>query len=122
MERTILIIDDDLDFQLMVSDVLRQRGYNVRSLLGGEPGVAIELAQKCDMVLLDIQLPGTNGLDMGAKLKSLPDTEKIPIIIISGHSEVDQLYKQSHADAFIQKPFSLTGLLVKINEMLPATA
>jgi CheY-like chemotaxis protein len=120
VNKTILVIDDDVDFQMMVGHVLNGSGYKVKSLLEGHCNKASRMARICDMVLLDIELPGDSGVDVGKQLKSDPSTENIPIIMISGHSEGQELCRESHANAFIQKPFSFSGLLLKIKELLPA--
>lgn len=116
--KSVLIIDDDLDFQMMISVVLGNRGFKVRCLLKGQSNVVSRIAKKSDIVLMDMQLPGTNGADLGKQLKADPATENIPIIMISGHSEGDKLLGMSCADAFIEKPFSVSGLLKKMDELL----
>ncbi len=118
MEKTILIIDDDVDFQFMVGSMLRTCGYQVRTLLEGKLTLAVDIASKCDMVLLDIELPGLSGVDLGKKLRASAETSNIPIILVSGQDNSDELFLQSKANAFIQKPFSLTTLLNKVQELL----
>lgn len=116
--KSVLIIDDDLDFQMMVSVILGNHGFKVRCLLKGEANAVHRIAKKSDIVLMDIQLPGTNGEELGKQLKSDPQTENIPIIMISGHADGKSVLKTTGADAFIEKPFSLSGLLKKIDELL----
>jgi DNA-binding response OmpR family regulator len=117
-EKTILIIDDDLDFQFMICSMLKLNGFAVKSLIEGQIHPSVGLAKTCDMVLLDIELPGTNGVDIGKTLKTLPLTSHIPIILLSGHPECERLFIESKADSFFQKPFSLSQLLIKVNELL----
>jgi CheY-like chemotaxis protein len=114
----VLIIDDDLDFQMMISIILGNRGFKVRCLLEGKANAVSRMARKSDIVLLDMQLPGTSGADLGRQLKTDPHTESIPIILISGHADGEDLLEISQADAFIGKPFSLSRLLKKIDELL----
>ena len=118
MGKSVLIVDDDIDFQMMISVILGNRGFKVRCLLKGRPTSVQRIARKSDIVLMDVQLPGTSGIDLGKKLKSDPQTEKIPIILISGQADGQDLLKTSCADAFIGKPFSLSGLLTKIDDLL----
>lgn len=118
MDKTILIIDDDVDFQFMVGSMLRTIGYEVKTLLEGKLDSAVNIASTCDMVLLDIELPGVNGLDLGIKLRSMPATSTIPIILISGNCDGDEMLIRSEANAFIQKPFQLSTLINKIRELL----
>jgi CheY-like chemotaxis protein len=116
--KSVLIIDDDLDFQMMISVILGNRGFKVRCLLDGKKNTVSRIARKSDIVLMDMQLPSTNGADLGRQLKSDPQTENIPIILISGHADGENLLQISGADAFIGKPFSLSGLLMKIEALL----
>jgi CheY-like chemotaxis protein len=118
INKTILIIDDDVDFHTLIGTILRNSGYKVKSLFEGTVNAATRIARKCDIVLLDIEMPGTNGVDLGRQLKSDPATEYIPVILISGHLEGKQLFQESKANAFLEKPFSVPGLLAKIKELL----
>ena len=117
-ERKVLIIDDDIDFQFMVSTMLRNSGYIVKSVLEGKPSMAMSLARECDIIILDIELPGISGVDLGKQLKSSPDTADIPILLVSGHNECEKLFAESEANDFVQKPFSLSALMLKIHELL----
>jgi CheY-like chemotaxis protein len=117
-DKTILIIDDDVDFQLMMSMMLSERGFKVKSLFNGEFETATCQAKLSDLVLLDIDLPGFNGVDVGRHLKSDPETTLIPIILISGHTDASQELTESHANDFLRKPFSLTVMISKITHLL----
>jgi DNA-binding response OmpR family regulator len=117
-ERTILIIDDDLDFQLMVAGVLRNNGFSVKSLVEGKVDAAIDLARDCDVILLDIDLPGVSGVDLGKELKSSTDTFEIPILLLSANIECARLSVEAHANAFLTKPFTIALLMEKIRGLL----
>jgi response regulator RpfG family c-di-GMP phosphodiesterase len=116
--KNVLVVDDDLDFQMMISIILGNRGFKVKCLLNGLGNSVFQLARLSDIVLMDIELPGTNGIDLGRQLKSDPQTENIPIILISGCADGPGVLRSSRADAFIEKPFSLSGLCRKIDELL----
>ncbi|HEY5823942.1 MAG TPA: response regulator [Cyclobacteriaceae bacterium] len=118
LNKTILVIDDDPDYQLIIGNMLRSNGYKVEFLLDGNIGPATAMAKKCDMVLLDIEMPETNGVDVAAQLKANPLTKEIPIILISAHLEGDKLFKSSKANGFMHKPFLLPWLLKKILALL----
>jgi DNA-binding response OmpR family regulator len=119
-DKTILIIDDDSDFHMLVGSVLKKSGYKVLSLFDGTIKEVYKIVKSCDMVLLDIELPSVDGVEVGKQLKNDPSTQCIPIIMITGHTEGEKLFRESRANAYIQKPFLLTGLLSKIKECLVA--
>jgi DNA-binding response OmpR family regulator len=119
-DKTILIIDDDSDFHMLVGSVLKKSGYKVLSLFDGTIKEVYKMVKSCDMVLLDIELPSVDGVEVGKQLKNDPSTQCIPIIMITGHTEGEKLFRESRANAYIQKPFLLTGLLSKIKECLVA--
>jgi CheY-like chemotaxis protein len=116
--KTILVVDDDLDFQFMVSRMLETDGFGVKYLIEGRLNSILKSARACDMILLDVDLPGMNGVDLSKTLKSIPDTKAIPIILVTGHSECDRLFNESKANAFFKKPFSFSALRLKITELL----
>jgi DNA-binding response OmpR family regulator len=116
--KIILIIDDDLDFQWMVGSALRKVGYEVKSQLEGKTDVAWAAARECDLVLLDIRLPGVNGVEIGKELKSSTETTHIPVILLSGLKDCSQMFIESQADVLIKKPFSLSRLMKKVQELL----
>ena len=117
-EKTILIIDDDIDFQFMITSMLTSSGFGVKSLVEGKLLSTIDSAKTCDIVLLDIELPGASGVDIGKELKSQPETAGIPVILVTGHDECEELFKESRANVLFKKPFSLSLLLNKIRELL----
>jgi CheY-like chemotaxis protein len=119
--KTILVIDDDLDFQFMVSRMLEDVGFGVKYLVEGKLSAALDSAKACDMILLDVELPGMNGVELSKQLKSAPETGAIPIILVTGHSDSDKLFSESNANALFTKPFSLSALLQKIIELLTPT-
>ena len=82
IEGKVLIIDDDVDFQFMVGTMLRSSGYVVKSLLEGKLHTTLNLASECDVILLDIELPGMSGVDLGKQLKATPATANIPILLV----------------------------------------
>jgi DNA-binding response OmpR family regulator len=114
--KTILIIDDDADFHTLVSSLLKKSGYTVLSLFDGSINNIFGLITTCDMVLLDVELPVTDGVEIGKQLKSDSKTMNIPIIMITGHSDSEKVFLESKANFLVQKPFMFSGLLAKINE------
>src|SRR5688572_19671834 len=116
--KTVLIVDDDIDFHFMITAMLKLSGFGVKSLIEGQLNSTIHSAIACDIILLDIELPGVSGVEIAKKLKSLPQTAGIPIILVSAHHDCERLFLESKANALFKKPFSLSQVLNKVNELL----
>ncbi len=115
---TVLLIEDDPAIVSGLELNLSLEGYNVLSAGDGESGYRIACERNPDMVLLDIMLPGMNGLEVLRRLRERsPET---PVLILSARGEeADKvLGLQLGADDYISKPFSRTELLARINAAL----
>jgi DNA-binding response OmpR family regulator len=119
--KIILVIDDDEDFQTILKVTLNQNGFQVRSLLDGELARMLEDKPFPDIILLDIDLPYTNGVEVSKRLKSNASTKNIPVIMVSANPFVDELCKEAGANDYVQKPFTLKTLMEKVNESLHAS-
>ncbi|MDO8620181.1 MAG: response regulator [bacterium] len=90
--KKILIIDDDTTFQKTMSDSLASLHYTVASALDGEEGLAKALAEKPDLILLDIKMPKMDGITFLKKLQSGgEDSTKIPVLVTSNISTMDNI-------------------------------
>lgn len=116
--KIILVIDDDEDFQTILKVTLNQSGFQVRSLMDGELAQTLNEEPFPDIILLDIDLPYANGVEVGKKLKSNASTRDIPVIMVSANPFVDELCKEAGANDYVQKPFTLKTLMEKVNESL----
>ena len=118
--KLILIIDDDKDFQTILQNIFRQSGYKVRSLFNGEIAESLHRDPCPDIILLDMDLPFVNGVEVGKLLKSNESTKNIPVIMVSANPFLDQLCKEAGAVDYVQKPFNLKTLIQKVRERLAA--
>jgi DNA-binding response OmpR family regulator len=116
--KTILIIDDDKDFQTILQVTFSKSGFRVRSLFDGEISPTFHEKPYPDVILLDVDLPYANGVEVGKQLKSNESTKDIPVIMVSANPYVDELSKEVGAADYVQKPFSLSTLLQKVQESL----
>ena len=118
-KKKILVIDDDPDFVLMTREVLEHNGYEVQSAGSGEEG--IEKAAKAipDLVLLDIIMPGMDGLEVLYALKNnYADLAQVPIIMVTGKKEMEVVFQAKGFGAidYIMKPFDNKELLKIVAE------
>lgn len=116
--KTILIIDDDKDFQTILQVTFSKSGFRVRSLFDGEISPTFQEKPYPDVILLDVDLPYANGVEVGKQLKSNECTKDIPVIMVSANPYVDELSKEVGAADYVQKPFSLSTLLQKVQASL----
>ncbi|MDA8139602.1 MAG: response regulator, partial [Desulfobacteraceae bacterium] len=117
---TILVIDDDDQLRKSFEKLLSQEGYTVRSAASGEAGIQAVQESCPDLVILDVRLPGMNGL---AVFERLHEKEpKLPVIIMTAFGTTDTAIKATKMGAFdyILKPFDIPDMLNTINKALSA--
>ncbi|MCP4220831.1 MAG: response regulator [bacterium] len=121
MSKKIIIIDDEPILCKVFSRCLGNAGYDVYIANDGESGLAMVQAEKPDLILMDILLPGTDGTQLAAKIRKDPMLDHIPIIMISAiyKSSDFQLQMRRIADGFMEKPISDERLLAKVREFIP---
>jgi two-component system cell cycle response regulator DivK len=116
----ILIVEDNDRNLKLVRDVLQVKGYTTLEAMTGEDGVKLALERKPDLVLMDIQLPGINGIEALHQIRANPETAKIPIIAVTA-SVMQQDRKQiteAGFDAYVGKPINLKEFLDAVHATL----
>ncbi len=109
----ILIVEDNEQNQKLASDVLRFKGFRVLVAETAEIGVPMVLKEKPDLVLMDIHLPGMNGIEALGKLRADPETKSIPVFAFTA-SVMPQDRKEITSagfDGFLSKPINLKEFL-----------
>ena len=116
----ILIVDDTLDNLRLLSAMLTQQGYEVRSVANGSTALMGIQAAPPDLILLDINMPGMNGYVVCQHLKANPQTQEIPVIFISALNEVfDKVLAFSVGGIdYITKPFQVEEVLIRVENHL----
>lgn len=101
---TILVIDDSRFVQLAIDKVLREAGYRVIAVSDGEEGLRAAIQKAPDLILLDIMLPSLPGTSVLRSLKHNPVTSKIPVIVLTGLTRLDEArLKSEGADGYLAK-------------------
>ena len=122
MRKKVLLIDDEEAFLALIKDSLEMRGIEVVTALSAiEAG--IQLAdKKPDLILMDIKMPGINGIQACEAIKRNPETKNLPIIIISALSDEADKKKAFTAGVleYFVKPVDIESLVKKIKEVLGA--
>jgi two-component system alkaline phosphatase synthesis response regulator PhoP len=116
----ILIIEDDEDIRELLVYNLEKNGYEAAAVESGETGLASAASRKPDLILLDLMLPGMDGLSVCRQLKAGKATHEIPIIIISAKGEETDIITglELGADDYLAKPFSPNILLSRVRAVL----
>jgi DNA-binding NtrC family response regulator len=117
---TILVIDDDDPLRKSFEKLLIEEGYEVKSAPSGESGLALIRAKVPDLVILDMRLPGMNGLET---FQTIHDFEpKLPVIIMTAYGTTETAIEATKMGAFdyILKPFDIPDMLSQIRQALDA--
>jgi len=119
-KKTILLIEDEEDIAALIKLQAEISGYKLHVETDGINGFRAVERERPDLVVLDIMLPGQNGLDVCRKMKSNPELKTIPVIIISAkNEELDVvLGLELGADDYVAKPFSPKILFSRIKAVL----
>lgn len=116
----ILIVEDNEYNQKLARDVLQVKGYRVLVAETAEAGIPMALAEKPDLVLMDIHLPGMNGIEALAKLRAAPETREIPVLAFTASVMPQDRREITSAgfDGFLSKPINLKEFLETISAAL----
>jgi two-component system phosphate regulon response regulator PhoB len=116
----ILVVEDEEDIQELLKFNLEKEGYVVSGVTTGEAGIEKARAVIPDLVLLDLMLPGLNGLDVCRVLKGSAETKIIPVVMVTAKGEESDVVTglELGADDYMVKPFSPKVLLARIRAVL----
>lgn len=120
MEGTILIVDDEDSIRELLKFKLQKEGYSVREADNGNSVAGIVKSEPVDLILLDLMLPGLDGLEVCRSLKGQPCTSGVPIIMLTAkNEEIDKIIGlELGADDYITKPFSPRELIARVKAVL----
>lgn len=113
---TILVVDDEPNYLIVLSELLRDEGFEVFTAPDGDEALAIVKQTDLDLVVTDMQMPGKDGAALMQEVKGYD--QNLPVVIITAYAEVDKAVAAMQAGAFsyLAKPFSNDELIVTINK------
>src|SRR5690349_21372038 len=116
----VLIVDDGQADRALLEVLLDRRGYETRSVESGEAAMEAVAAHPPDLILLDMVLPGMNGLQVARNLKTEEKTRSIPIIMVTGYSDRESRLAalEAGAEDFLSKPIDSVELWVRVRNLL----
>ncbi len=120
MKRSVLIVEDEEDIRELLSYTLLREGYQVAAVASGEEALAVAEAKTPDLVLLDLMLPGLDGLTVCRKLRANPKTADVAIVMLTAKGEEGDIVTGLNmgANDYITKPFSRNVLLARMRAVL----
>lgn len=120
----VLYVEDNDDNIFMLRNRLRRAGYEVVVAMDGVQGVAAAVAEKPDVILMDLSLPQLDGWEATRRIKAAPETKHIPVIALTAHAMMGDREKALAAgcDDFDTKPVELPRLLKKIRSLTERAA
>jgi DNA-binding response OmpR family regulator len=113
---TILIAEDERDIRDLITFTLTYAGYKVLQATNGEEAVKIALAEKPDLILLDVRMPYMNGYEACIKIKSEESLQDLPVVFLSAKGQETEVQTglQAGAVEYILKPFSPDELVERV--------
>ncbi len=113
----VLIVEDNEKNMKLVRDILQAKGFETMEAVNAEDGIKLALARVPDLVLMDIQLPGMNGMEALKVLRAEPATAKVPVVAITASvmTQDRQQIMDTGFDGFIEKPINLRDFLATVN-------
>lgn len=119
-KETLLVVDDEEDILELVRYNLAREGYAVLCAASGEEALGIIAAEKIDLLILDLMLPGMDGLELTRRLKSGSSHSELPIVMLSARGEEADIVAglELGADDYVTKPFSPRVLIARVRSVL----
>ncbi len=116
----ILVVEDEEEILELVTYNLRKEGYRVDSVTSGEDALAKVKSGPPDLILLDLMLPGVDGLEVCKSIKNNPETAHVAIIMLTARSEEADIVTglELGADDYVTKPFSRRVLLARVKAVM----
>jgi CheY-like chemotaxis protein len=115
----VLVVDDDAGISAVIQVALEDEGYQVYTAVNGE-AVHVAHAVQPDLILLDLMMPGMDGVEVSRRLRADPSTAPIPIVAMSAHGRLQATAGVMAANDRLPKPFTLDDLYATVARWIPS--
>jgi CheY-like chemotaxis protein len=120
LNQTILLVDDDEGMLQLLEIILKRKGYSVIKTLGGEAALRSLSIGVPDMAIVDLMMPGMNGIELSQHIRSTPEYSRLPILILSANLSLELIQQSKDAGAtdYASKPVSPQELIETVHRLL----
>lgn len=119
---TILIVEDHPTMRAAMKLILEHEGFDIREAPDGSSAIAMVTERLPDLMFLDLNIPGTSGVDVLTEIRANPKTRDLRVIVVTATGEEGREYARSlGADEYFTKPFSPAALLETVEKVLSAS-
>ena len=116
----VLVVDDEEPVRHLVRDVLELEGYDVGEAGDGPSALAMVAARPPECLVLDVMMPGMSGIDVLSRLRSMPDCEHLPVLMLTAAGDDGTTWAgwQAGASYYLPKPFDVDHLLTWVDRLI----
>lgn len=118
MVSKILVAEDENIMVRLLENTLTQNGYEVRVVSNGQEGLQAVRENKPDLIISDVMMPVMDGFAFCRELEADENMSDIPVLILTGKSQMEDSFSALGVDDFISKPFEPEALLLKVSQLL----
>jgi DNA-binding response OmpR family regulator len=118
MSEKILVADDELEIRNLLEHFLKGQGYEVVLASDGSQALKLAAEENPQIIILDIKMPGLDGLEVCKRLKEKEQTKLIPVIVITGFEDNKMEALNMGADDFVNKPFDMAEISSRVKSAL----
>ncbi|MBW2115989.1 MAG: response regulator [Deltaproteobacteria bacterium] len=118
--KKVLVVEDNEKNMYLISFILKKNGYEVIEALSGEEGIELAIKEKPDLVIMDIQLPGIDGLEATKRIRESEADDKLPIVALTSYALTGDREKAYNAGCtgYIEKPINPEAIIAKIEKYM----
>jgi DNA-binding response OmpR family regulator len=114
----IMVVDDEKEIRDLLSTYLVEDGYDVIAAASGEEAINLAQSEDPQVILMDVKMPGIDGVETCKRLKGAERTKSIPVIMVTAYQDRDVEAYLEGADDFVNKPFDKTEITFRVRSML----
>ncbi len=118
IEKTILVIDDEIDLQQLVKIALKSRGYKVETANNGLEGLAKLKTIKPHLIILDLNMPKMGGMEFYQEICDQANQPKYPVMVLTARANMAKLFMEFNIEGFKTKPFEIDELLDEVDAII----